>query len=194
MTRETDERVTEAEGRNRPAPLPRNESPEFYEGLGRAIKVARTARGTQRKELADAGGRLVRVPFRHRDGPRATRVAIVPRDRRGLALSPSTLMREAESYRARIGGEEAPGSRSAPTPGSSPRDEIQARMARMSEAAPSATARRWFHAGRLLAEAERDLVLEETEEHLGGLGEVGRCRRDLARSCIGWWMSCRRRT
>lgn len=41
----------------------------------------------------------------------------------------------------------------------------------MSEAAPSPAARRWFHAGRMLAEAERDLAAEESEVHLGGLGD-----------------------
>ena len=48
MTRETRGSST------KPArPLPRNESPEFYEGLGRAIKVARTSMGLERKELAE---------------------------------------------------------------------------------------------------------------------------------------------
>ena len=34
--------------------------------------------------------------------------------------------------------------------------QIHARMARMGEAAPSPAARRWFHAGRMLAEAEME--------------------------------------
>ena len=163
MTRETRDRATKPT-----RPLPRNESPEFYEGLGRAIKVARTARGIERKELAELAG--VSYAYlsdietgRGRPGSRSF-LAIAE----ALALSPSTLMREAEIYRARIAGEEVEQQRLVPA--SSPEGEIQDRMAMMSEAAPSATARRWFHAGRLLAEAEVDLVSEETEEHLSGLG------------------------
>ena len=78
-------------------------------------------------------------------------------------------MREAERYRARISGEEVEPQRL--VPGSSPESEIQARMARMSEAAPSPAARRWFHAGRMLAEAEMDLASEETVRRLTGLPE-----------------------
>ena len=166
MTRETRDRAT------KPArPLPRNESPEFYGGLGRAIKVARTAKGIERKELAELAG--VSYAYlsdietgRGRPGSRSF-LAIAE----ALALSPSTLMREAEIYRARIAGEEVEQQRLVPA--DSPEGEIQDRVAMMSEAAPSATARRWFHAGRLLAEAEMDLVSEETNEHLSELDLVG---------------------
>ena len=162
MTRETRGAAT------KPArPLPRNESPEFYEGLGRAIKVARTAMGLERKELAELAG--VSYAYlsdietgRGRPGSRSF-LAIAE----ALGRSPSELMREAELYRARIAGEEAAPVRL--TPSGSPESEIQARMARMSEAAPSPAARRWFHAGRMLAEAEMELASEEeTEVRLTG--------------------------
>ena len=162
MTRETRGAAT------KPArPLPRNESPEFYEGLGRAIKVARTAMGLERKELAELAG--VSYAYlsdietgRGRPGSRSFLAIAEALDR-----SPSELMREAELYRARIAGEEVAPVRL--TPPGSPESEIQARMARMSEAAPSPAARRWFHAGRMLAEAEMELASEEeTEVRLTG--------------------------
>jgi transcriptional regulator with XRE-family HTH domain len=165
MTRET------RGGTTKPArPLPRNESPEFYEGLGRAIKVARTAMGLERKELAELAG--VSYAYlsdietgRGRPGSRSF-LAIAE----ALQRSPSELMREAEIYRARISGEEVEPQR---LPGSSPDSEIQARMARMSEAAPSPAARRWFHAGRMLAEAEMDLATEETVRLTGSPEDFG---------------------
>ena len=163
MTRETRGSST------KPArPLPRNESPEFYEGLGRAIKVARTSMGLERKELAERAG--VSYAYlsdietgRGRPGSRSF-LAIAE----ALERSPSELMREAELYGARISGEEVEQRRIAGDP---PESEIPARMARMSEAAPSPTARRWFHAGRMLAEAEMDLApKEEPAALLRGLG------------------------
>ncbi len=46
-------------------------------------------------------------------------------------------------------------------------------MARMSEAAPSPAARRWFHAGRMLAEAEMEVAsTERTEGRLTGSTEA----------------------
>ena len=179
MTRETDERVPRKPKDRKPSPPERmvSDDPAYYEGLGRAIKVARTERGLSRRDLADAAG--VSYAYlsdietgRGRPGSRSF-LAIAE----AMLLSPSTLMREAERYRAQIGGEEAPPPSQPPAPGGLPRDEIQARMARMSEAAPSPAARRWFHAGRMLAEAERDLAAEESEVHLGGLGEVRSCLR-----------------
>jgi transcriptional regulator with XRE-family HTH domain len=173
MTRETDERLPRKPKDRKPSRAERmvSDDPAYYEGLGRAIKVARTERGLSRRDLADAAG--VSYAYlsdietgRGRPGSRSF-LAIAE----AMLLSPSTLMREAERYRAQIGGEEAPPQPQPPAPGGLPRDEIQARMARMSEAAPSPAARRWFHAGRMLAEAERDLAAEESEVHLGGLGD-----------------------
>ena len=162
MTRETDERAARKPKDRKPSRAERmvSDDPAYYEGLGRAIKVARTERGLSRRDLADAAG--VSYAYlsdietgRGRPGSRSF-LAIAE----AMLLSPSTLMREAERYRAQIGGEEAPPQPQPPAPGGLPRDEIQARMARMSEAAPSPAARRWFHAGRMLAEAERDLAAE----------------------------------
>jgi transcriptional regulator with XRE-family HTH domain len=126
--------------------------------------------GLERKELAELAG--VSYAYlsdietgRGRPGSRSFLAIAEALDR-----SPSELMREAELYRARIAGEEAAPVRL--TPSGSPESEIQARMARMSEAAPSPAARRWFHAGRMLAEAEMDLAAEEeTEVRLTGLIE-----------------------
>ena len=42
--------------RSRPGRCLATKVPEFYEGLGRAIKVARTAMGLERKELAERAG------------------------------------------------------------------------------------------------------------------------------------------
>lgn len=153
-------------------PLPRNEDPEFYEGLGRAIKVARTALGLERKELAELAG--VSYAYlsdietgRGRPGSRSF-LAIAD----ALGQSPSELMREAELYRARIVGKEVPVQNLA-VPGS-PESEVQSRMARLSEAAPSPAARRWFHAGRMLAAAEMDLASEAEEDvRSAGLIEEG---------------------
>ena len=85
-----------------------SDDPAYYEGLGRAIKVARTERGLSRRDLADAAG--VSYAYlsdietgRGRPGSRSF-LAIAE----AMLLSPSTLMREAERYRAQIGGEEAP--------------------------------------------------------------------------------------
>ena len=135
---------------------------------------------------------------RTRTSPTSRRAGAGPGSRSFLAIaealqrSPSELMREAEIYRARISGEEVEPQRL--VPGSSPEGEIQARMARMSEAAPSPAARRWFHAGRMLAEAEMEVASRGDGRRLTrSTGPGRRSRRVAARSCTGWWMGCRRR-
>lgn len=142
--------------------VPKDESLEFFKGLGRAIKVARTAMGMERKELAE----LARVSYAYlsdietgRGRPGSGSFLAIAE---ALERSPSELMREAEIYRARIAGEDVPAPR--PVASSSPESEIQARIARMSDAAPSPAARRWFHAGRMLAAAEMDLSMEPASD------------------------------
>jgi transcriptional regulator with XRE-family HTH domain len=168
MTRESAASGTKP--RKPPKPLPRNEEPEFYEGLGRAIKVARTAMGLERKELAEAAG--VSYAYlsdietgRGRPGSRSF-LAIA----QALGRSASELMREAEGYRAQIAGE--PFVEHLAPSGAEPEPDLDTMIQRYSDAAPSPTARRWFHAGRVLAgvqHAELDAV--EENEHLGSFSE-----------------------
>lgn len=129
--------------------LPRNEDAAFYEGLGRAIQVARTSAGMKRKELAEAAN--VSYAYlsdietgRGRPGSRSL-LAIAE----ALMLSVSTLMRQAEEYRAQIAGEDEVHF------GSFQGDDLETTIERLSSQAPSPAARRWFHAGRALGEAER---------------------------------------
>jgi transcriptional regulator with XRE-family HTH domain len=151
MTREP--RVGATKPRRPAKPLPRKGDPDFYEGLGRAIKVARTALGVERKELAEAAG--VSYAYlsdietgRGRPGSRSL-LAIAE----ALMLSPSELMREAEAYRAQMTGE--PMADRIP-PAAEHEVDLEMTMQRYSDAAPSPAARRWFHAGRALAGAQLD--------------------------------------
>lgn len=166
MTRESAASGTKP--RKPPKPLPRNEDPEFYEGLGRAIKVARTAMGLERKELAEAAG--VSYAYlsdietgRGRPGSRSF-LAIA----QALGRSASELMREAEGYRAQITGEPFV-ERLAPS-GVEPEPDLDTMIQRYSDAAPSPAARRWFHAGRVLAGVQH-AELDAVEEHLGSFSE-----------------------
>jgi transcriptional regulator with XRE-family HTH domain len=168
MTRETD--TAEAKPRRLGKPLLRSEDPEFYEGLGRAIKVARTAMGLERKELAEAAG--VSYAYlsdietgRGRPGSRSF-LSIA----QALGRSPSELMREAEVYRARITGEAPPASASMPAE-PEPELDLDTMIRRYSDAAPSPTARRWFHAGRALAGAQLGEP-SGTDAHLGRSASV----------------------
>lgn len=143
--------VTEGKPRRGGKPLPRSEDPEFYEGLGRAIKVSRTAMGLERRDLAEAAG--VSYAYlsdietgRGRPGSRSF-LSIA----QALGRSASELMREAEVYRARITGEAPPASMGTST---EPEADLETMIRRYSDAAPSPAARRWFHAGRALAGAE----------------------------------------
>jgi transcriptional regulator with XRE-family HTH domain len=162
MTREPGLGVTKP---RRPSkPLPRDGDPEFYEGLGRAIKVARTALGVERKELAESAG--VSYAYlsdietgRGRPGSRSL-LAIAE----ALMLSPSELMRQAEDYRAQMTGEPL-ADRLAPAAGSE--DRLEMTMQRYGDAAPSPAARRWFHAGRALAGAQLDEERGPLERSLG---------------------------
>ena len=145
-------------------PLPRKGDPEFYEGLGRAIKVARTALGFERKELAESAG--VSYAYlsdietgRGRPGSRSL-LAIAE----ALMLSPSALMREAEVYRAQMTGEPM-SDRLAPP--AEPEADLETMIQRYSDAAPSPAARRWFHAGRALAGAQLDEEGGRPERPLG---------------------------
>ena len=183
MTREPGVGATKP---RRPAkPLPRKGDPEFYEGLGRAIKVARTALGVERKELAESAG--VSYAYlsdietgRGRPGSRSL-LAIAE----ALMLSPSELMRQAEAYRAQMTGEPM-ADRIAPA--AEHEVDLEMTMQRYSDAAPSPAARRWFHAGRALAGAQ----LNEDEVHLGegslgssvGLDDQGSAARDELRRAI----------
>ncbi|MGZ8631195.1 MAG: helix-turn-helix domain-containing protein [Actinomycetota bacterium] len=162
MTR--DPSVADSKPRKPAKPLPRKEEPEFYEGLGRAIKVARTAMGLGRKDLAEAAG--VSYAYlsdietgRGRPGSRSF-LAIAE----ALELSPSELMREAEAYRAQITGEPMV-DRAALAP--EPEADLETMIQRYSEAAPSPAARRWFHAGRALAGAQLDEERGASETRLG---------------------------
>ena len=124
--------VTSASARRKPPkPLLRKEEPSFYEGLGRAIKVARTAMGLGRKDLAEAAG--VSYAYlsdietgRGRPGSRSF-LAIAE----ALGLSPSELMREAEAYRAQITGGPMVDRVAAP-----PEADLEMMIQRYSDAAP----------------------------------------------------------
>ena len=108
--------------------------------------------GVERKQLAESAG--VSYAYlsdietgRGRPGSRSL-LAIAE----ALMLSPSELMRQAEAYRAQMTGEpmtEQPGASEAEL-------NLETTMQRYADAAPSPAARRWFHAGRALAEAQSD--------------------------------------
>jgi transcriptional regulator with XRE-family HTH domain len=113
--------------RSKPPRTVGKEDPAFYEALGRAIKVARTELGLDRKDLAERAN--VSYAYlsdietgRGRPGSRSL-LAIAE----ALGRSAAELMHEAELYRARIRGE-------------SP--EALALAEAPAAAAPS----RWFHA------------------------------------------------
>ena len=175
MTRD-DSSVAAPKPRRPAKPLPRKQEPEFYEGLGRAIKVARTAMGVERKDLAEAAG--VSYAYlsdietgRGRPGSRSF-LAIAE----ALALSPSELMREAEAYRAQITGEPMM-DRAATAPESEA--DLETMIQRYSNAAPSPAARRWFHAGRALAGAQLDEERSASEPRLGSSAMEGTQRSSV---------------
>jgi transcriptional regulator with XRE-family HTH domain len=141
--------VTPTKPRKPKERLPRNEDPAFYEGLGRAIQVARTSVGMKRKELAEAAN--VSYAYlsdietgRGRPGSRSL-LAIAE----ALGMSPSILWRQAEEYQAQIAGVDA-------APEAQPVEDLESAIARLSARAPSPAARRWFHAGRAIGGAERE--------------------------------------
>ena len=78
-------------------PRQRNEDPPFYEALGRAIKVARTELGLERKELAERAG----VSYAYlsdiesgRGRPSSSALIAIAQ---ALGLNPSDLLRAAEA-------------------------------------------------------------------------------------------------
>ena len=140
--------------------------------------------GLGRKDLAEAAG--VSYAYlsdietgRGRPGSRSF-LAIAE----ALGLSPSELMREAEAYRAQITGGPIVDRVAAP-----PEADLEMMIQRYSDAAPSPTARRWFHAGRALAGAQLDEERDSSEPPFDGSGmddaEHSSVRDELQRAIEG---------
>jgi len=79
-------------------------------------------------------------------------------------------MREAEAYRAQMTGEPMADHLAPPA---EPEVRLETTMQRYSDAAPSPAARRWFHAGRALAEAQFDEEGGPLERSLGSASAEG---------------------
>lgn len=82
------------------------EDPAFYAALGRAIKVARTERGTERKDLAEATGLSYAYLSDIESGRRRASSKALLAIAGALGMSPSELMRAAEVLTPRIAMED----------------------------------------------------------------------------------------
>lgn len=89
--------------RDKPRPEPRNTRPEhgpYYEFLGRAIKVERTARGMDRRALAERSGLSYPYLSEIENGSKRPSSQAVLLIAEALGLGPSELMAAAERLRA----------------------------------------------------------------------------------------------